>query len=159
MPISRRLQPNEGGKRQGGKAMRNQIFVSLPVTDLKASMAFYQSIGFKNNPQFTDETAACMVWSEAINFMLLTHAKWRNFTSRPIPPKTSSEVMLALSCDSRDAVDAMSEAAAANGGIADINPVEDQGFMYTRDLADPDGHALGAMWMDMSAVPVRDKAG
>ena len=77
--------------------MSKMIFVSLPVTDLKASMAFYVSIGFKNNPQFTDETAACMVWSEAINFMLLTHAKWRTFTSRPIPPKTSSEVMLALS--------------------------------------------------------------
>ena len=133
--------------------MSKMIFVSLPVTDLKASMAFYESIGFKNNPQFTDETAACMVWSEAINFMLLTHAKWRTFTSRPIPPKTSSEVMLALSCDSRDAVDAMSGAAAANGGTADINPIEDHGFMYTRDLADPDGHALGAMWMDMSAIP------
>ena len=132
--------------------MSKTIFVSLPVTDLKASMTFYESIGFKNNPQFTDETAACMVWSEAINFMLLTHAKWRTFTSRPIPPKTSSEVMLALSCDSRDAVDAMNRAAAANGGTADINPIEDHGFMYTRDLADPDGHALGAMWMDMSAI-------
>ena len=139
--------------------MCKTIFVSLPVTDLKASMTFYESIGFKNNPQFTDETAACMVWSEAINFMLLTHAKWRTFTSRPIPPKTSSEVMLALSCDSRDAVDAMSGAAAANGGTADINPIEDHGFMYTRDLADPDGHALGAMWMDMSAIPSGDKAG
>jgi uncharacterized protein len=141
------------------RAMSKMIFVSLPVTDLKASMAFYESIGFKNNPQFTDETAACMVWSEAINFMLLTHAKWRTFTIRPIPPKTSSEVMLALSCDSRDAVDAMSNAAAANGGTADINPIEDHGFMYTRDLADPDGHALGAMWMDMSAIPAGDKAG
>ena len=139
--------------------MSKTIFVSLPVTDLKASVAFYESIGFRNNPRFTDETAACMVWSEAISFMLLTHAKWRTFTNRPIPPKTSSEVMLALSCDSRDAVDAMSRAAAANGGIADINPIEDHGFMYTRDLADPDGHALGAMWMDMSAMPPGDKAG
>lgn len=139
--------------------MRNMIFVSLPVTDLNASKAFYEAIGFKNNPGFTDETAACMVWSESINFMLLTHAKWRTFTSRPIPPKNSSEVMLALSCDSRDAVDAMTRAAAANGGIADINPIEDHGSMYTRDLADPDGHALGAMWMDMSAMPAGDKAG
>ena len=139
--------------------MSKTIFVSLPVTDLKASVAFYESIGFKNNPQFTDETAACMVWSEAISFMLLTHAKWRTFTNRPIPPKTSSEVMLALSCDSRDAVDAMANAAAANGGALDINPIEDHGFMYARDLADPDGHALGATWMDMSAMPARDKAG
>jgi predicted lactoylglutathione lyase len=137
--------------------MSRTIFVSLPVTDLKASIVFYKAIGFKNNPLFTDETSACMVWSEAINFMLLTHAKWRTFTSRPIPPKTSSEVMLALSCDSRDAVDAMSNAAIANGGAADINPIEDHGFMYTRDLADPDGHALGAMWMDRSTIPPRDK--
>ena len=135
--------------------MSKTIFISLPVTDLEASMAFYAAIGFSNNPQFTDETAACMVWSETISFMLLTHAKWRSFTTRPIPPNTSSEVMLALSCESREAVDAMSEAAAAHGGTADINPVEDHGSMYTRDLADPDGHALGAMWMDMSAMPAR----
>ena len=139
--------------------MSKTIFVSLPVTDLEVSMAFYKSIGFTNNPHFTDETAACMVWSETISFMLLTHAKWRTFTNRPIPPKTSSEVMLALSCDSRDSVDAMNSAAAANGGTANINPVEDHGFMYTRDLADPDGHALGAMWMDMSAIPAGHKAG
>jgi predicted lactoylglutathione lyase len=139
--------------------MRNRIFVSLPVTNLKASVAFYAAIGFTPNPQFTDDTAACMVWSEAINFMLLSHAKWRSFTDRPIPHRGSSEVMLALSCDSRAAVDAMARAAAAHGGIADINPVEDHGFMYTRDLADPDGHAIGAMWMDMSAIPAVEKAG
>jgi predicted lactoylglutathione lyase len=139
--------------------MVKMIFASLPVTDLKASMVFYEAIGFRNNPRFTDDTAACMVWSEAINFMLLTHAKWRSFTSRPIPPKTSSEVMLALTCDSRDAVDAMIGAAVANNGAADINPVEDHGFMYTRDFADPDGHALGAMWMDMSGIPSGDRAG
>ena len=133
--------------------MSRSIYISLPVADLEASMIFYEAIGLRNNPQLTDETSACMVWSEAINVMLLTHAKWRIFTSRPIPPSTSSEVMLALSCTSRDAVDAMSEAAAAHGGTADINPIEDHGFMYTRDLADPDGHALGAMWMDPTAFP------
>jgi predicted lactoylglutathione lyase len=139
-------------------AMRNRIFISLPVTDLGASVAFYEAIGFKNNPQFSDATGACMVWSESINFMLLTHEKWGSFTTRPLPPNGSLGVMLALSCESRAAVDAMSEAAAAHGGIADINPVEDHAFMYTRDLADPDGHALGAMWMDMSAVPAGDEA-
>jgi hypothetical protein len=133
--------------------MPKSIFISLPVASLKTSIAFYEAIGFRNDPQFTDRTSACMVWSESIKFMLLTRAKWRTFTKRPIPPKTSSEVMLALSCSSRDAVDAMSEAAAANGGTADINPVEDHGFMYARDLVDPDGHALGAMWMDTSATP------
>jgi predicted lactoylglutathione lyase len=129
------------------------IFVNLPVANLKASIAFYKALGFVNNPQFSDETAACMVWSEAINVMLLTHAKWRQFTSRPIPPTTSSEVMLAISCDGRAAVDAMNEAAAANGGTADINPKQDHGFMYNRNLADPDGHIWEAMWMDPAAPP------
>lgn len=138
--------------------MSKKIFVSLPVTDVKASMAFYESLGFKNNPKFTSETAAGMVWSEEINFMLLSREKWQTMTTRPIPPSTSSEVMLALSLDSREAVDAMAAAAAANGGTADINPIEDHGFMYTRDLADPDGHAVGAMWMDVSARPSGDMA-
>ncbi len=131
--------------------MTRMIFVNLPVTNLAASMAFYEALGFTNNPQFTDETAACMVWSEAINVMLLTHDKWRTFTSRPIPPRTSSEVLLALSLDSREAVDAMNDAAAAHGGTADINPTQDLGFMYNRNLADPDGHVWEAFWMDMSA--------
>lgn len=137
--------------------MSKMIFVNLPVADLAASMAFYKSLGFVNNPQFTDDTAACMVWSETINVMLLTHAKWRTFTTRPIPPSTSSEVALALTCDSREAVDAMNEAAAANGGVADINPVQDHGFMYGRDLMDPDGHIWGPMWMDLAAFPSDDE--
>lgn len=139
--------------------MSRMIFVNLPVADLGASMNFYKALGFENNPQFTDDTAACMVWSEAINVMLLTHAKWRTFTDRPIPPATSSEVMLAISCDSRAAVDDMNEAAAANGGTADINPVQDLGFMYNRNLADPDGHVWEAMWMDMSAISSDGQAG
>lgn len=134
--------------------MSRMIFVNLPVADLKASMAFYSALGFENNPQFTDDTAACMVWSEAIHVMLLTHDKWRTFTKRPIPPTTSSEVMLAISLDNREAVDAMNAAAAANGGTADINPVQDLGFMYNRNLADLDGHVWEAFWMDMSAMPI-----
>jgi uncharacterized protein len=133
--------------------MSRMIFVNLPVTDLEASMAFYKALGFENNPHFTDETAACMVWSEAVNVMLLTHDKWRTFTSRPIPPKTSSEVMLALSCDSRSAVDDMNNIAKKHGGTADINPIQDLGFMYSRALADPDGHIWEAFWMDATAIP------
>ena len=133
--------------------MTKMIFVNLPVTDLLRSRAFYEALGFTNNPQFSDDTAACMVWSEAINVMLLTHEKWRGFTSRPIPPATASEVMLALSCDSRDAVDRMNEAASGQGGTADINPKQDLGFMYNRNLADPDGHVWEAMWMDLAAIP------
>lgn len=133
--------------------MTRMIFVNLPVADLPASMAFYQALGFTNNPQFTDATAACMVWSEAIYVMLLTHAKWRGFTDRAIPPPTSSEVSLALALDSREAVDAMLAAAAAHGGTADINPTQELGFMYGRDLADPDGHVWGPFWMNMAAMP------
>jgi predicted lactoylglutathione lyase len=133
--------------------MPKMIFISLPVTDLAVSMTFYKSLGFTNNPLFSDDSAACMVWSETINVMLLTHEKWQTFTTRPIPPSTSSEVALALSCDDRASVDAMNDAAAANGGTADINPVQDHGTMYGRDMADPDGHIWGAMWMDPAAMP------
>jgi uncharacterized protein len=133
--------------------MSRTITISLPVADLEASKAFYTAIGFVNNPQCSGDTAAFMVWSESINVMLLTHEKWRTFTTRPIPPKTSSEVALNVSCDSREAVDAMNKAAAENGGIADINPVEDHVSMYGRDFADLDGHIWGAMWVDMSAIP------
>jgi uncharacterized protein len=133
--------------------MSRTITISLPVADLEASKAFYTAIGFVNNPQCSGDTAAFMVWSESINVMLLTHEKWRTFTTRPIPPKTSSEVALNVSCDSREDVDAMNKAAAEHGGTADINPVEDHGSMYGRDFADLDGHIWGAMWMDMSAIP------
>lgn len=136
--------------------MSRMIFVNLPVTNLQQSMEFYKALGFENNPHFTDETAACMAWSDAINVMLLTHDKWRTFTNRPIPPASSSEVMLALTCDDREAVDAMNETASANGGTADINPVQDLGFMYNRNLADPDGHVWEAFWMDPAAVPPGD---
>lgn len=137
--------------------MPRMIFVNLPVTDLDTSMKFYESIGFENNPRFTDDKAACMVWSDTINTMLHTHASWRRFTDRPIPPSTSSEVMLALSCDSREQVDAMNEAAAGNGGTADINPLQDLGFMYNRNLADPDGHVWEMAWMDPAAMPSADE--
>lgn len=136
--------------------MPKMIFVSLPVADLAKSMAFYKALGFEFNPQFSDASTACMVWSEAIHVMLLTHARWRTFTSRPIPPATSSEVMLALTCYSREAVDVMNVAATANGGAADINPVKDLGFMYNRNLADPDGHVWEAVWMNPAAIPSND---
>lgn len=133
--------------------MPRTIIISLPVADLKVSKAFYTALGFVNSPQWSDDTGAHMVWSESISVMLLTHEKWRTFTTRPIPPKTSSEVGLNISCDSREQVDAMNKAASENGGTADINPIEDHDFMYGRDFIDPDGHIWGAQWMDMSAMP------
>jgi uncharacterized protein len=132
--------------------MSKMIFVNLPVTDLKNATRFYVAIGLTINPQFSDDTAACMVLSDTINVMLLTHDKWHTFTNRPIPPATSSEVMLCVSCDSREAVDAMNAAAAAHGGTADINPAKDLGFLYNRNLADPDGHVWEAMWMNPAAM-------
>jgi len=133
--------------------MSKMIFVSLPVRDLAASIAFYKALGFTQNPQFSDEASACMVWSEAIYAMLLTHAKWRSFTDRPLPAAGSAGHMLSLSLDDRAAVDAMNSAAVAHGGKADVNPVQDLGFMYARDLADPDDHLWGAFWMDPAAIP------
>ena len=133
--------------------MTKMIFVSLPVTDLQASIAFYKALGFQQNAQFSDDASACMVWSEAIYAMLLTHAKWRTFTDRPLPPAGTSAVMMSLALDNRDAVDAMNRAAIAHGGRADVNPVQDLGFMYSRDLADPDDHLWGAFWMDPAAIP------
>jgi uncharacterized protein len=133
--------------------MTKMIFVNLPVTDLPKSIAFYTALGFTNNPHFSDDTAACMVWSDAIHVMILTHEKWKSFTDRPIPSTGSSEVMLCVSCDDRDAVNAFVEAGAAHGGMADLHPPQDHGFMYQRTLVDPDGHVWEPMWMDPAAVP------
>jgi len=128
--------------------MPKTITISLPVVDLTVAKAFYTALGFTPNPEFSDPDAAFMVWSETISIVLLTHEKWRSFTDRPIAARTSSEVALNISCESRAAVDAMNSAAAAHGGIADINPVQDHGTMYGRDFADPDGHIWGAFWME-----------
>lgn len=134
--------------------MTQMIFVNLPVADLAKSMAFYEAIGFTNNPQFTDETAACMVLSDAIYVMLLTHKKWATFTTKAIPDAhKTAQLMLAINRDDRAAVDQIVEAAGKAGGIADVNPMQDHGFMYGRDFADPDGHIWEPFYMDMSAIP------
>jgi predicted lactoylglutathione lyase len=128
--------------------MTRMIFVNLPVADLPRARAFYEAIGFTNEPRFTDETAACMVLSESIFVMLLTHAKWASFTTRPIPSPDSSEVMLCISCESRAEVERFNDGARGAGGVADVNPAQDHGFMCSRSFADPDGHVWEAMWMD-----------
>jgi predicted lactoylglutathione lyase len=130
----------------------------LRRTALGASIAFNKALGFTQNLQFSDDTSACMVWSEAIYAMLLTHAKWRSFTERPMPPAGRSEVQLALPFDSRDAVDRFNQAAAAHGGQADVNPAQDLGFLFSRDVADPDGHFWSAFWMDPAAMPLAARA-
>ena len=138
--------------------MPRMIFVNLPVSDLPRAKAFYAALGFVNEPRFTDDTAAAMQWSDTIVVMLLTHEKWKSFTDRPIPPSTTSEVMLCISCDSRDDVNALAGTAAAHGGIADVNPSQDHGFMMSRTFADPDGHVWEPMWMDPAAVAAGPEA-
>ena len=132
--------------------MTQTLFISLPVADMAASTAFYEALGFRRNARFSDESSACMAWSDAIQVMLLTHAKWRTFTQRPLPAPGTAGHMLSLSLDSREAVDTINRAAAAHGGQADANPPEDHGFMYSRDIADPDGHLWGTFWMDPQAM-------
>ncbi len=131
--------------------MTKTLFITLPITDLAASTAFYAALGFERNPALSGDGGACMVWSEAIQVMLVTHARWRTFTQRPFPAAGTAGHMLTLALDSRDAVDAINAAAASHGGRADANPPEDHGFMYSRDLADPDGHLWGTVWMDPGA--------
>lgn len=129
------------------------IFVNLPVADLERSKAFYAALGFANQPNLTNEQAACMVLSDAIFVMLLTHDFWKTFTSKAIPDaKASAQVMLAVSRDGKEAVDGMVDAAAANGGRPDCNPGQDLGFMYGRSFEDPDGHIWEPHWMDMQAA-------
>jgi predicted lactoylglutathione lyase len=128
--------------------MNRMIFVNLPVEDLPRSKAFYEALGFTNNPRFSDDTAACMMWSDAIFVMILTHAKWVTFTDRPIPDKESSEVALCLACESREEVAALTRAAGDAGGIVDVNPAQDHGFMVSRSFTDLDGHVWEPMWMD-----------
>jgi predicted lactoylglutathione lyase len=128
--------------------MTRMIFVNLPVADLPRAMAFYDALGFANEPRFTDDTAACMVWSEAIHVMLLTHVKWRTFTDRPMPARGTTEVMLCISCDSREDVERLNEIAGRSGGTSDAQKPEDHGFMISRTFTDPDDHVWEAMWMD-----------
>lgn len=133
--------------------MPKMIFVNLPVKDLAASIRFYKAIGCEQNMQFSNEQAAMMVWSESISFMLLTHEYFGTFTSKRIADaQQTCEVLLALSRDSREEVDTITQAAAANGGKADVRPPQDMGFMYGRAFQDPDGHVFEPMWMDMAAA-------
>jgi uncharacterized protein len=133
--------------------MTKMIFVNLPVTDLARATTFYAALGFTHNPAFSDDAGACMVWSDAIHVMLLTHEKWKGFTTRPICPPGSSEVSLALTCGEKGDVNRLVAAGAAHGGTADVNPPEDHGFMFQRTIADPDGHIWEPFWMDPAAIP------
>ncbi|MGV8985117.1 MAG: VOC family protein [Cypionkella sp.] len=132
--------------------MPQMIFVNLPVTDVARSRKFFEALGYKINEQFSDATAACVVVSEAIYFMILNHDRFQGFATKPLAnPASSTAVMIALSQDSRAAVDTITEAALKAGG-SEPKPAQDLGFMYNRTFHDPDGNVFEPMWMDPAAV-------
>ncbi|MEG3900282.1 MULTISPECIES: VOC family protein [unclassified Microcoleus] len=132
--------------------MATKIFVNLPVKNLDRSVEFFTKLGFSFNAQFTDETATCMVVSEDIFVMLLTEAKFKEFTPNPICDATkSTEVLVCLSSQSREEVDKMIGKAVAAGGTT-YNEPKDYGFMYSHGFQDLDGHIWEIMFMEPSAV-------
>ncbi len=133
--------------------MSRMIFVNLPVSDLQKSRGFLEALGAVNEPKFTDETAACMTFSDSIHVMLLTHDKFSQFTPLPIADaKAGAQVLLCLSSESRESVDTAVERGVASGGTADPSPKQDYGVMYGRSISDPDGHIWEIMWMDAAAA-------
>ena len=138
-----------------GKRVATQIFVNLPVKNLKGSMEFFTKLGYSFNPQFTDETAACMVVSEDIYVMLLTEEKFKEFTPKPIcDAKKSTEVLLCLSCESRENVNDLVSKAVAAGGPT-YAEFKDYGFMYQHGFQDPNGHIWELIYMEPSTIKQR----
>lgn len=138
--------------------MPKTIYVNLPVKDLAVATRFYEAIGCEKNEQFSDHQASSMVWSDTITFHLLSNDYFSTFTPKKIADAhATSEVLLALSRDSREEVDAIAEAAAAAGGKADIRERMDMGWLYNRTFEDPDGHVFEAVSVDMAAMPAEMK--
>ena len=128
------------------------IFVNVPTNDLEKAKAFYTALGAEINPLFTDENAACIVWGDNIQMMVLTKEYLGTFTDKEIiDPRTQAQVQIAFSRDSREEVDRVLEAGLANGG-SEPRPAQDYGFMYSRDLDDPDGNGLAFLFMEPQAA-------
>ncbi len=133
--------------------MPKMIFVNLPVKDIARSTAFYESVGATKNPMFSNEDTSCMVYSDAIYSMLMTHERFSSFTTRKIvDAHTTLQVGLCLTVDSRAEVDQTIANAINAGGTPDPDPAQDHGFMYGRSFADPDGHIWEIVWMDADAA-------
>jgi predicted lactoylglutathione lyase len=133
--------------------MARMIFVNLPVADLPRSKAFFEALGFSINPRFTNEQAACVVISDIIHVMLLVRPFFQTFTKLPVADaRACTEVLVALSCDSRAEVDELVARAVAAGATTPNDP-QDYGFMYQHGFADPDGHQWELTWMDLDAAP------
>ena len=133
--------------------MAKQIFINLAVTDLQKSMDFYSALGFTNNPQFSDDTGKCMVWSENIFVMILTHEKFKNFTTKPIADtKSNIAGLFSLSVDSTEEVNNIMTNGIKAGGI-EPNEMRDYGFMQQRTIEDFDGHTWEVFYMDITKFP------
>jgi len=134
--------------------MARQVFINLPIKNMERSQAFFRALGFGFNPQFTNEQGACMVINDGASYaMLLVEPFFQTFTRKPISDaKKSSEVLVCLSCESRDEVDSLVKKALAAGGTAPNAP-QDHGFMYGHGFEDLDGHVWVLMWMDPNAAP------
>lgn len=133
--------------------MINQVFINLPVADLQRSIRFFTALGFVHNPQFSDDTAACIVISDAVSVMLGTHAKFREFTPKAVCDTSQAvEVLISLSCERREQVDDLVARALAAGGSTYDQP-EDFGFMYTHSFLDPDGHGWGLLHLVPQPAP------
>jgi uncharacterized protein len=128
-----------------------QVYINLPVADLPKSLAFFKALGFSQDPQFSDETGACIVVSDTIFVMLATHGRFREFTPKAVcDTSTAVEVLLNLRCESREEVDDLVARAIAAGGSTYDEP-EDHGFMYSHSFVDPDGHGWGLF--SVTAMP------
>lgn len=137
--------------------MATKIFVNLPVKDLNKSVEFFSKLGFKFNPQFTDESATCMIISDNIFAMLLVETRFKDFTKKEIADaKKTTEVLIALDAESREEVDELVKKAVAAGGSTYREP-EDYGWMYTNSFADLDGHQWEILFMDMNKIPQDQK--
>jgi predicted lactoylglutathione lyase len=135
--------------------MGRKIFVNLPIGNMERAQAFFRSLGFSFNPQFTNESGACMVVADDIFVMLLTQPFFQGFTKKPVADATrTTEVLVCLSCDSRAEVDALVRKAVAAGGKTPIPP-QDHGFMYAHGFEDLDGHQWELVWMDPNAAPAQ----
>ncbi len=138
--------------------MAKQIFINLAVTDVNRSMEFYTKMGFSNNPQFSDDSGKCMVWSEEIFLMILSHEKFASFATKPIADtKTAVAGLYSLSLESLDEVNKVTEAALSAGGIEPVE-IRDYGFMQQRTIEDFDGHTWELFYMDMSKFPTEQTA-
>ncbi len=138
--------------------MAKQIFINLPVKDLQKSMDFYTALGFTNNPQFSDDTGKCMVWSENIFVMLLAHEKFATFATKPIADtKANLAGLFSLATDSIDEVNNIVTNGLKAGGT-EPNEMRDYGFMQQRTIEDPDGHTWEVFYMDISKFPTEQAA-